>query len=92
MEHIAWQKDKGNRKMEAFNGTLRSREKVMRSLKRKDSPILDGYQIYHNHVRPHIALDGKTPTEVAGINVVGDNKCLTIIKMLRRQRLMINGA
>ena len=50
VEHITWQKDKGNQKMEAFNGTVRSREKVMRSLKREDSPILGGYRIFHNHM------------------------------------------
>jgi hypothetical protein len=55
--------------MEAFNGTVRSREKVMRSLKREDSPILDGYRIFHNHVRPHTALDDKTPAELCGIEV-----------------------
>jgi transposase-like protein len=80
-EHITWQ-DEGvdNRKMEAFNGTVRSREKVMRSLKREDSPILDGYQIYHNHIRTHMALDGKTPAELAGIQVKGENKWLTLIQ------------
>ena len=33
----------------------------MRSLKKPDTPILTGYQIYHNYVRPHMALDGQTP-------------------------------
>jgi transposase InsO family protein len=66
--------------MESFNGTVRSREKVMRSFKREDSPILDGYQIYHNYVRSHEALKGKTPAEVAGIKINGKNKWLTIIQ------------
>jgi transposase-like protein len=80
-EHITWEGGKvDNRKMEAFNGTVRSREKVMRSLKREDSPILDGYRIFHNHVRPHEALDGKTPAELCGIEVKGDNKWLTLIQ------------
>jgi transposase InsO family protein len=72
-EHVTWE-DSGvdNRKMEAFNGTVRSREKVMRSLKREDSPILEGYRIYHNHVRPHIALDHKTPGDMAGTDVKGE--------------------
>jgi hypothetical protein len=80
VEHIAWQRDKGNEKMEAFNGTVRSREKVMRSLKREDSPILDGCQIFHNHMRPHMALDGRIPAELAGIQVKGENKWLTLIQ------------
>jgi transposase InsO family protein len=72
--------------MEAFNGTVRSREKVMRSLKREDSPILDGYRIYHNHIRPHMALDGKTPAELAGIEVRGGNKWLTLIQNARKKQ------
>jgi len=67
--------------MESFNGnTVRSREKTMRSLKRDDTPILTGMQIYHNHVRPHMALNGRTPAEVCGIEVRGKNKWLTLIQ------------
>ena len=80
VEHVTWRGDRGNQKMEAFNGTVRSREKVMRSLKREDSPILDGYRIFHNHVRPHMALDGKTHAEACGIQVKGEKKWLTIIQ------------
>ena len=40
----------------------------MRGLKKKDTPILKGYQ-YHNYVGPHEALDGKTPADKAGISV-----------------------
>lgn len=66
--------------MERMNGEIRDREKVMRGLERKDSPILTGVQIYHNFVKPHMALDGKTPAEVAGIIVKGQNKWLTLIQ------------
>jgi len=52
----------------------------MRNLKRPDTPILSGYQIYHNYIRPHMALEGKTPAEVAGIRVNGENKWLTLIQ------------
>lgn len=69
-----------NNKMERFNGEQRDREKVMRSLKKQDSPILKGMQIYHNYIRPHMALDGKTPSEKAGIKVEGQNKWFTIIQ------------
>ena len=86
VEHIAWQKDKGNQKMEAFNGTVRAREKVMRSLKREDSPILDGYQIFHNYLRGHEALEGKTPADACGIEVQGENKWLTLIQNASRKR------
>lgn len=69
-----------NNKMERFNGELRDREKVFRSLKTEDSPILKGMQIHHNFVRPHMGLEGKTPAEAAGITVEGENKWLTIIQ------------
>jgi hypothetical protein len=58
--------------MERFNGEVRDREKVMRGLKKKDTPILTGYQIFHNCVRPHMGLDGQTPAERCGIKVEGD--------------------
>lgn len=66
--------------MERFNGEIRDREKVMRGLKKIDTPILKGYEIYHNFVRPHASLEGKTPSEKAGIEIKGDNKWLTLIQ------------
>jgi hypothetical protein len=52
----------------------------MRSLKRDDTLILSGYQIYHNYIRPHEALQGKTPAELAGVKVEGSDKWMTIIQ------------
>jgi hypothetical protein len=66
--------------MERMNGEIRDREKVFRGLKKADTPILTGYQIFHNYVRPHEALDGKTPADLAGITVEGENKWLTLIQ------------
>jgi len=69
-----------NNKMERFNGEIRDREKTMRGLKRKDTPILTGYQIFHNYIRSHEGLDGKTPAEACGITVQGKNKWITLIQ------------
>jgi transposase-like protein len=69
-----------NNKMERMNGEIRDRERVMRTLEKADSPILEGYEIFHNYIRPHMALKGKTPAEAAGIEVKGDNKWVTIIQ------------
>ena len=81
VRHIHMAGDTNNNPMESFNGnTVRHREKVVRGLKREDSPILSGLRIYHNHVRPHLGLDGKTPGEAAGIHIEGDNKWKTIIQ------------
>jgi transposase-like protein len=75
-----------NNKMERFNGEVRDREKVMRGLKTKETPILSGYQIFHNYIRPHEALDGKTPSEACGIKVEGKNKWVTLIQNASRLR------
>ena len=69
-----------NNKMERMNGELRDRERVMRTLEKSDTPILTGMQIFHNYVRPHEALKGRTPSEAAGIEVKGENKWITIIQ------------
>jgi transposase InsO family protein len=66
--------DMNNNKMERFNGEVRDREKVMRGLKKDDTPILTGYQLFHNYIRPHEALNGKTPAEACGIKIEGKNK------------------
>ena len=80
ISHIRIQGDKNNNKMERMNGEIRDREKVMRGLKIKETPILKGYQLYHNYIRPHEALGGKTPAEACGIKVEGENKWLTLIQ------------
>ncbi len=50
-------------KMERLNDEFRDRAKVVRGIKKEDTVIIDGYQIYHNYVRPPMRLDGKTPAE-----------------------------
>ncbi len=72
--------DMNNNKMERMNGEVRDREKVMRGLKKDDTATLKGYQLYHNYVRPHEALDGKTPAEACGIIIEGNDKWKTIIE------------
>ena len=52
----------------------------MRRLERKDTPILKGYQIYHNYIREHEGLDDKTPGEACEIKIEGKNKWLTLIQ------------
>jgi putative transposase len=71
---------RNNNKMERMNGEIRDREKVTRNLKIDGSPILTGMQLFHNYVRPHMGLHGKTPADLAGIKVEGENKWLTLIQ------------
>jgi transposase-like protein len=80
IRHITIRGDRNNNKMERFNGEIRDREKTMRGLKKTDTPILSGYQIFHNYIREHEGLDGKTPAEACGIKIEGKNKWLTLIQ------------
>jgi putative transposase len=80
IRHIKLKGDMNNNKMERLNGEIRDREKTMRGLKRKDTPILKGYQIFHNYIREHEGLDGKTPAEACGITIEGKNKWKTLIQ------------
>jgi transposase-like protein len=80
IRHITLRGDRNNNKMERFNGEIRDREKTMRGLKTKETPILTGYQIFHNYIRGHEGLDGKTPSEACGIKIEGKNKWLTLIQ------------
>ena len=78
-----------NNKMERQNGEVRDREKVTRGLKKEDSPMIEGFPIFHNFVRPHEGLGGKTPAEAAGIKVEGENKWLTLIQNAQVTRVSI---
>ncbi len=60
-----------NNKVERFNGTVRNRLKVMRGLQKKKTALqqMENFRTYYNFLRPHEALDGKTPAEASGIKI-----------------------
>jgi transposase-like protein len=61
-------RDKSNNNMiERLHGTIRQRNKVMRGLDDEATAqtMMDGLQVYYNFLRPHMALDGKTPAQKA---------------------------
>ena len=79
------------------------REKTLRRLKKKRTITLQGYQIYHNYIRPHEALEGKTPAETNGKlieNAIKTNakhclyfcicKPISEIAFYRHRRLFLN--
>ena len=84
IRHIHLKGDYTNNKMERLNGEIRDREKVMRGLKKEDSPIITGMGIHHNFIRNHMGLDGKTPAQACGIDVKGKNKWITLIQNASR--------
>ena len=55
--------------IERFHGTLKARTKVMRGLKNIETAhdFTQGWLVHYNYLRPHEALDDRTPAEVAGI-------------------------
>ncbi len=69
-----------NNRIERLNGTLRERVKVQRGWKSFKTPIAEGQRIHYNFVKPHVALEGQTPAQVAGIGVQGENKWLILLK------------
>ena len=78
-----------NNIVERLQGTIREREKVMRGLKteRTARTMIEGYRAYYNFIRPHQALNGKTPAEMASIKLeLNENKWLTLIKKSSRER------
>ena len=42
--------------------------------------MVEGHHLYYNFIKPHESLDGKTPSEEAGITIEGNNKWLTLMK------------
>ncbi|MDQ4073829.1 MAG: hypothetical protein M3162_05925 [Thermoproteota archaeon] len=64
--------------MVRLNGEIRDREKTRRGLKKMDTPILKGYQIYPNYIRIHQGI-GQTPAEKAGVKVEDGDKWKMLI-------------
>jgi len=74
-------KASNNNMIERLHGTVRERDKVMRGLKREESDMIEGLRIYYNFIRPHMALNGLTPAEVANINLqLGQNRWESLIR------------
>ena len=72
--HIHLDGDKNNNKMERMDGEIRDREKITCGIKKMDSPIFKGLQIYYNYCRTRTGIDNKTPADKAGIIIGGDDK------------------
>lgn len=80
MWNVGLQHHPNNNHVERLHGEILSREKTMRGIKIESTPIVEGHRIYHNFIKPHMALEGRTPSEEAGITVEGKEKWLTLLK------------
>jgi transposase-like protein len=70
-----------NNRMERYHGTFKERSKVMRAIKKTDSAFIEGQRIYYDYLRPHSALDGKTPAQAAGVELnLEPNRWHSLIK------------
>ena len=54
-----------------LRNTVRERNKTMRGLQNDDTAteFNKGFNAFYNHIRPHQALNGKTPAQAAGIDL-----------------------
>jgi len=79
-----------NNPIERYNGKIKDRIKNIRSgFKSFDDAkcFLDLRRVIHNFVNPNQELNGKTPAEMAEINLnLGRNKLLELIKFLAKSR------
>ena len=72
-----------NRPIERFHNEIREKTRTMRGCGNDESAqnFADNYRTYHNFVRKHSGLDGKTPAEATGINLdLSDNKIKDLIQ------------
>ncbi len=66
------QRDEGlNQMIERVNNTVRDREKTFRGMDNDKSAqiMADGIRINYNFIRPHMGLDGRTPSQTAGLDL-----------------------
>ncbi|MGP8126162.1 MAG: IS6 family transposase [Nitrososphaerales archaeon] len=69
-----------NNRIERLNGTVRERIKVQRGWKTMKTPLAEGQRIHYNFVKPHMALEGQTPAERAGVGIDAKNKWLRLLR------------
>lgn len=60
-----------NNRVERLHNTLKDRTKTQRALDNDTSAqiMVDAIKLNYNFARPHMALDGKTPAEAAGLDL-----------------------
>jgi len=81
-------RDASNNRIERMHGTLKERTKTLRGLNniRSGRVFTDGLTTYYNYVRPHTALNGKTPAESAGLGVTGSNRWRFLIEAASKRK------
>ena len=64
-----------NNKMERFHGVLKNRVKTMCRLNSEKTAktFAKGFEVYYNFIKPHKALNGKTPAQAVGLTSKKNN-------------------
>ena len=79
-----------NNHIERYNQDIKDRIKTMRGFfsYRRAEYFLNLKCIVHNFVNPHMQLKGKTPAEVAGVNLkLGRRKLYNLIKLMVKRKM-----
>lgn len=71
VRNVGIRKERNNNMIERYHGTVRERDKVMRALDNINTAkeMLEYWRIYYNFIRPHMALNGFTPAQMARIGI-----------------------
>jgi len=77
-------KSENNNRIERLNGTLHERVKVQRGWKTSKTALAEGNRIQYNFIKPHLALEGRTPAQQAGLSIDERNKWLELLKRSAR--------
>ncbi len=82
-----------NNRIERMHGSQKDRTKTMRAYDNDAGAgaLSLGWQVHYNLVRPHLALNGATPGQVAGLPDLGDFRWRTILDLATRRNEAPNG-
>ena len=65
---------------ERLNGEFADRFDPARGIKKIDSVIFSIAILHHNYIKPHSGINNKTSAEMAGIDIQGTDKWMTLIQ------------
>jgi hypothetical protein len=54
------------------------------------SQLAEGQRIQYNFVKPHMALEGQTPAQRAGIGTKGKNKWMDLLEFAVKNKSTLN--